>query len=247
MPTKAFQRFANRIAYYNSDIELCDALVRAFTRLPHSEDNLAVALGADALRYPVLATRLNNRNSKGICGSHLKSTLYAAYVKDLFEDFSAFISDTMTKAALAGIDPARFVGEIKLDLHASEILAAGNWDAAVRLVSDAIFRKLENERNTKDLLRKASARLGLQLDQNILTAAMPYLDARHILVHRDGKTDDLYCHDYPQIQLRSGKIVTDYTFVIAARDAVNALARHIDDSIIQANLVRNQDLAGQAN
>lgn len=152
----------------------------------------------------------------------------------------------MTKAAMAGIDPARFVGEIKLDLHAAEILAAGNWDATVRLVSDAIFRKLENERNTRELLRKASARLGLAINQATLVAAMPYLDARHILVHRDGKVDDQYCLDYPQVALRDGKIQTNYQFVIAARNAIDALARHIDDRIIQANLVRNQDLVGQA-
>lgn len=246
MTTKAYHRFSNRIAYYNSDIELCDALVERFFRLPHSDENLAVSLGADAERYPLLSRRVNTRTSKNICGNHLKATLHAAFIKDLFEDFSAFISDTMTKAAMAGIDPARFVGEIKLDLHAAEILATGNWEATVRLVSDAIFRKLENERNTKELLRKASARLGLALDQAILDAAMPFLDARHILVHRDGRADDQYRHDYPQVVLRNGKIQTNYQFVIGARNAIDALARHIDERIIHANLVRNQDLVGQA-
>jgi len=245
VPTKAYHRFLNRIAYYNTDIELCELLVGRFFQTPHSDENLAVALGSTADIHPSLSRRVNSRNSKNICGNHLKSTLYAAFIKDLFEDFSAFISDTMTKAALAGIDPARFVGEIRLDLHAADILATGNWDAAVRLVSDAIFRKLENERNTKELLRKASARLGLALDQNVLNGAMPYLDARHILVHRDGRVDDLYVADYPQIQVREGKIATNYQFVGDARRAVDALARHIDERVIAANLVRNQDMSGR--
>ncbi len=116
----------------------------------------------------------------------------------------------MTKAALKGIDPARFVGEVRLDIHAAEFLAAGNWDAAVALVSNAIFRKLENERNTKDLVRKASVRLGLQIDQGKLDAAMPYLDARHMLVHRDGKTDEQYRRDYPGIPLDGEKLIIDY-------------------------------------
>ncbi|WP_380785641.1 hypothetical protein [Sphingomonas sp. R86521] len=245
MATKAYHRFSNRIAYYNSDIELCDALVEKFITIPNSEDSVAVALGSDEQRYPHLSRRVNVRDSRNIVGQHLKATLHAAFIKDLFEDFSEFISGTMTKAALAGIDPARFVGEIKLDLHASEILAAGNWDAAVRLVSDAIFRKLENERNTKDLLKKASARLGLDLDATLVAGAMPYLDARHILVHRDGKADPLYRSDYPLIPLRNDKIVVNRDFVESARNAVDALARHIDDRIIQANLVRNQDMSGQ--
>lgn len=245
MPTKAYNRFANRIAYYDTDIELCDLLVSGFFRTPHSQENLAVALGSAADRYPNLARRINTRTSKSICGNHLKATLHGAFIKDLFEDFSAFISDTMTKAALAGIDPARFVGEIKLDLHAADILATGNWDSAVRLVSDAIFRRLENERNTKELLRKASARLGLAIDQNVLDTAMPYLDARHILVHRDGRVDALYIADYPQIAIREGKLVTNSEFVRDARRTVDALAKHIDDRVIAANLVRNQDMGGR--
>ncbi len=74
---------------------------------------------------------------------------------------------------------------------------------------------------------------------------MPFLDARHILVHRDGTADELYRRDYPQIALRKGKIVVNFDFVLSARAAVDALARHIDDRIIHANLVRNQDMHGR--
>jgi hypothetical protein len=163
----------------------------------------------------------------------------------LFEDLSEFISDTMTKAALKGIDPGRFVGEVKLDIHAADFLAAGDWEAAVKLVSDAIFRKLENERNTRDLIRKASVRLGLQISQQTLDAAMPYLDARHILVHRDGRTDEQYRRDYPNIRLRDERIVVDYPFVADAKRTVTALALDIDQRIIASNLVRPQDVSGQ--
>ncbi|WP_294217966.1 hypothetical protein [uncultured Sphingomonas sp.] len=245
MTTKAYHRFSQRIAYYNSDVELVEVLVGQFVQMPNTNDNIAVSLGCDAGRYPNLARRVNVRDSRKIVGGHLKATLHASFIKDLFEDFSEFIADTMTKAAQAGIDPARFVGEIKLDIHAAEILGTGGWDAAVKLVSDAIFRKLENERNTKDLIRKASARLGLALETGIVEAAMPFLDARHILVHRDGTADELYRRDYPQIALRKGKIVVNFDFVLSARAAVDALARHIDDRIIHANLVRNQDMHGR--
>ena len=150
----------------------------------------------------------------------------------------------MTNAAMKGINPARFVGNVKLDLHATDILSAGNWDGAVRAISDAIFRKLENERNTRDLVRKASERLGLNVEQAVLDAAMPYLDARHILVHRDGKTDEKYRNDYPTIPLRNDKLVVDFALVSNAKIAVSALAREIDDKLIAADLVRAKDLDG---
>jgi len=244
MVTKAYRRFEQRIEDYGTDLELCDLLVRKFSNATDTATSVAEALGSTIDRHPYLERRKNNRKSRLICGNHLKHTLYVAFIKDLFEDFSEFISDTMTKAALKGIDPARFVGDVKLDIHTVDFLAVGNWESAVRLISDEIFRKLENERNTKELIKKSSVRLGLQIDQGTLDAAMPYLDARHILVHRDGKTDKQYRHDYANIALNEEKIIVDFSFVARAKDTVTALALDIDQRIIASNLVRRQDISG---
>jgi len=245
MTTKAHHRFIQRVEYYGTDLELCDLLVKRFIAVGNSQASVAEALGSTNDRYPYLGRRVNALKSRRICGSHLKQTLYIAFIKDLFEDFSAYLADTMTKAALKGIDPARFIGDVRLDIHAAEILGAGNWDAAVRLISDAIFRKLENERNTRDLIRKASVRLGLQITQATLDDAMPYLDARHILVHRDGVTDLQYHNDYPLIRHNGDKIAVDYAFVSEAKRTVVALALEIDNKIIATDLVRGQDLHGR--
>jgi hypothetical protein len=246
MATKALRRFVQRVDYYGADLELCDALVRSFMGSANSTSTVAEGLASTNTQYPYLAKRVNSKRSREICGMHLKRTVHIAFVKDLFEDFSEYISTAMTKAAQAGIDPNKFVGEVKLDLHVADILKSGNWDAAVKLISDAVFRKLENERNTRELIRKATVRLGLNLTQAKIVAAMPYLDARHILVHRDGKTDEQYRTDYPGIALRGDAIVVDYTFVSAAKTNIIALAQHVDDNLIAANLVRAQDLSGNA-
>lgn len=245
MATKALHRFIQRVEYYGADLELCDLLVRKFFAVGNSDASVAEALGSTNERHPYLGRRVNARKSRVICGSHLKQTLHVAFIKDLFEDFSAYLAETMTKAALKGIDPARFIGDVRLDIHAAEILGAGNWEATVRLISDAIFRKLENERNTRDLIRKASVRLGLQIDQATLDGAMPYLDARHILVHRDGVTDPQYRNDYPLIPHNGDKIGVDYAFVSEAKRTVTSLALDIDAKIIAADLVRRQDMQGQ--
>jgi len=245
MATKVYRRFVQRIESYTSDLELCDLLVRQFLVTPNSDASVAEALGSNNRQHLHLGRRRNNRKSRDIFGFHLKASLYAAFIKDLFEDFSEFLSETLTKAAMKGIDPARFIGNVKLELHAADILGAGNWDAVVRMISDALFRRLENERNTKDLIEKASVRIALQLDNAILDAAMPYLDARHMLVHRDGKTDEKYQNDYPKIRLRDDKIIVDFQFVSVAKTTVIALAMHIDQCIIAANLVRRQDVDGQ--
>ncbi|UWQ16663.1 hypothetical protein [Jannaschia sp. M317] len=246
MKTKAFQRFIQRIGYYDSDIELCDLLVKSYLNGPNSDENIAVALSATAESHPVLAGRPNTRASRNTTGNHLKSTVAAAYIKDLFEDFSEYISEVMTKAAIKGINPAQFVGDVKIEIQARDILSYGTWDQVVSHISGEIFRKLENERNTRELIRKASRRLGLNVDNALLDAAMPYLDARHILVHRDGKTDQKYRDTYPAVRLRNEKIVTDLTFAKDAKTAVKALGSDIDAKIIAADLIRQQDLSGNA-
>ncbi|MGO1080724.1 hypothetical protein [Inquilinus sp. CA228] len=221
-------------------------LVERFLDIENSERSVAEALGGTNDRHPYIGRRVNNRQSRSICGNHLKRTIYVSFVKDLFEDLSEYISSTMRNAALKGLDPARFVGDAKIDITAAEFLASGSWSAAVGLVSDTVFRKIENEKSTKDLVRKASARLGLQLDQTKFDVAMPYLEARHVLVHRDGKVDDRYRQEYPRIRIKDEKIVVDHMFVTDARSAVTELALDIDRKVIAANLVRLQDMSGLA-
>ena len=245
MSTKALRRFIQRVDTCAEDLELCDLLVRGFGSLADTPNSITQVLGSTQIKHPALDRRTNSRASRMICGNHLKHTLYVAFVKDLHEDFSEFLTSTMTRAAQKGVEPARFIGDAKLDLHAKEILEAGSWDQAVRVISDAIFRKLENERNTRVLIEKVNSRIGLRVDLAILVAAMPYLDARHMLVHQDAKADAAYLRDHPHIRLRDGRIIVDFAFVSAARIAVTALASHIDEKVIASQLVRSQDMSGR--
>jgi hypothetical protein len=244
--TKAFQRFIHRISYYESDIELCDLLVCRYLNGANSDENISISLGSTTEAHQVLASRPNTRASRNTTGNHLKSTVAAAYIKDLFEDFSEYISEVMTKASIKGVNPGQFVGDAKIEIQAKDILSAGSWEKVVSNISGEIFRKLENEKNTRELIKKASRRLGLNVDNALLDAAMPYLDARHILVHRDGKTDQKYRDTYPTVRLRGEKIVSDMAFAKAAKITVKALASDIDAKIIAADLIRQQDLSGNA-
>lgn len=247
MATKAYRRFEQRIQDYEGDLELCDLLVQKFISSSNSGDTIPIAQGRTDEQYPRLATRENKKRSRNICGAHLKNTLYSSFIKDLYEDFSEYISTIMSQAAAKGITPAdRFTDGIKdLKVNINDVLSSGDWDSAVRVISDTVFRGLERLRNTRKLIEQASTRLGFSIETSILDDAMPYLDARHIFVHRDGKTDDKYRSDYPLIALNSEKIVNDFAFASSARTAVIALAKEIDEKVIAANLIRSQDLAGR--
>ncbi|MBP2237084.1 hypothetical protein J2Z31_003598 [Sinorhizobium kostiense] len=72
---------------------------------------------------------------------------------------------------------------------------------------------------------------------------MPDLDARHILVHRDGKADAVYREAYPDVALENqGKIKLDFMFVNSARTSVCEPANQSDQQIIATNVVAQNDV-----
>lgn len=72
---------------------------------------------------------------------------------------------------------------------------------------------------------------------------MPYLDMRHILVHRDGIVDAEFAARHPQIGLSAGKEFSlQFSQIADARDAINALVSQIDERVVTNSLLLPEDL-----
>ncbi|QND46981.1 hypothetical protein HB780_14685 [Rhizobium lusitanum] len=233
MRTKPYQRFIARVADYEADIELSDVLVTTFiSKVKNSNHNIATHMGLSNQLYPKLASRINSHQSRKIVGIHLQKALYGSFMKDLYEDFSEFLQETIKAAAMKGIDYPRLLSGSSVDMKMIDVLKAGSWDALLIKVSENVFRSLENERSTIKLIEKFNIKLDLKIQQNFVDEAMPYLEARHIIVHRDGKADAKYIADYAAIALDpKGKIKLDFAFVTLARTKVCELARHINERV----------------
>lgn len=238
LKTKNYQRFISRIGNYESDLELSNVLITNFiTNTPNSQGTLAQAMGANGATHLKLAGCVNTHQSRKVIGLHLKKTLYSSFLKDLYEDFTDFLKASLESAARIDPEPARFIGNSKINMGIVDILKLGSWAAFLGKVSEDIFRSLENERSTIALVNKLNERLGLEVPEATISAAMPYLDARHIFVHRDGKADNVYKAAHPNVVLDAqGKIKLDFLFVNAARLAVCELGNQVDQQIIAANL-----------
>ncbi|GHG82052.1 hypothetical protein [Pseudodonghicola xiamenensis] len=247
MPTsKALQRFQDRVRAFSEDLELADLLVKQLRSLNDSDKSICEELAGQPDRHERLHARRNTAASRGIISNHFRRTIQSAFIKDLHEDFSEYLATSLGRAALTEIDPNRYTGEVKIDIKASELLAAGSWESVVSLISSKIFRALENEKSTRKLIKKISDRVGLELDDAILDTAMPYLDARHILVHADGIADVEYKTAYPDIELNDDKLSINFTFVTHAKDAVHKLACHIDEQFLDKGLVPPAFISGPA-
>lgn len=210
----------------------------------NSGQSICEALGGDPVRYTRLHARQNTRPSRKIVGTHFRRTIQSAFIKELHEDFSDFLATALGRAALTGVDPNRYTGDVKIDIKASELLSAGSWEAVVALISSKIFRALENEKSTKKLISKISSRLGVDLDDGILDAAMPYLDARHILVHADGIADETYKENYGDIALHEDRLIVNFAFIESAKATILALAGHMDQKFLEKGFVPDQFVAG---
>ncbi len=191
----------------------------------------------DPGRHPRLSCRNDTNASRLLAVNHRKSSIAAAHLKDLYADLTQYLREVLGAAAAHGIDPGRFVGEHGFETDAKTLLSLGSWPAVVQYVSDTVYQQMESERSTKALVRKVSVKLGLQLDQAVVDTALPYLVARHLLVHADGIVSADFANSYPGIGLSEGdSIPLGYSFILAARQAIKALAEEIDQKAVAAGI-----------
>lgn len=241
MKTKAFVRFLNRVQHYSADLELVDVFARSANKLATGKGYMFDAVSPS--HHPVLSKRGSAKGSRTNALTHLKATLGASHIKDLYEDLSEYLRTVLTICARRGVQPARLVGSHRFEVDAKTLLELGSWDAIVEFVSKRIYRSIEEERSTKELVRKMSAKLGLNIDQSFIDQALPYLDARHLLVHEDGRVDEKYARDYPALGLKHGEFIkTDYQFVSDASSAIIALVREFDRQIVATGMIDSTDL-----
>lgn len=242
--SKFLIRFLNRAARFDADIEFVDVVARAVKNghLHTQKDKTIFAL-VQPSRHPRLAKHKASDHNRGLVVSHLKRTVYAAYIKDLYEDLSEYAASLLGSAAKRGLDPGRLIGEHKITLDANELLRCGSWDAVVGLVSQNLFRRLENERSTKKLLDALDKKLALGADTGLVAAALPYLDARHLLVHADGIVDTEFVQSHPSFGAVAGEqLDVGWQLVSAARRHIVALVKHYDTQALSAGVVFSEDV-----
>ncbi len=241
MKTKAYVRFLNRIEHYAADVELVDVFALSADKLTASSGGrMFDAVHPD--KHPTLAKRGNGAGSRKIALGHLKASIATAHVKDLYEDVTMYLQELLAAAMRRGLDPQRLIGEHEFPTNANRLLRLGSWPAVVQFVADSVFRKLEDERSTKNLLRKMDSKLGLGIDQAVIDAALPYLEARHFLVHDDGVVDAEFAAQHASLGLKAGDCIpTDYAFVVAARAAMANLVKEIDAKVIAKQVVAAED------
>lgn len=224
--SKGFRKFISRLKNFEEDIETLDVFCKnmpSFSLGPKIFDGVTT-------RHPNLNKRSNSQHNRILVSTHLKHTLYVSLIKEIYEELMLYLGYILTCGALSSVDPTRLVGnDQKINMTANDILSLDSKEDIVTRIMRDIFRKLENKRDTLLLIKELNERLGLDIENEIIDEAMPYLQARHKFVHADGLVDDSFKNSYPNIKLTDDNCIKlDRNIMKSAFLSIKNLADEIE-------------------
>jgi len=241
MKSKALVVFQNRAKHFEADLELIDLLTIAIA-------NGSLPSGAylyehcDGSRHPVLSKRRKTIGSRNAAIRHLSATVRASYIKDLYEDFCAYLTAIIRSAAAKGLSTDRLIGDHSFVIEAKDLLALKNWDSVLERLSSDLFRKIEEIRDTLKTIKAFCRKLDLQVEPQVVQSALAFFQMRHLLVHADGLVDKEFAGRFPSFGWTSGEyVILTPDLILDANRSVSALVLAIDTQVVAKKIIRAQD------
>lgn len=237
--SKGYQRFYDRLNFFRIDKEVVDNFYENKETLAGADK---IFIGVNHVSYPLLNIRQNTTDSRNLVVKHLQHTVYVSFIKEIYEEVTEYIRYILKEAALNGADTNRLIGEHNVNMKANDILSKGSKKDIVEYIMNSVFQQLENERSTLELIKKIKSKLGLNITQNLIDDALPYLELRHVLVHSDGKPNTDFRTKYPFFSLdQKRKVKLTQTVLDDSYKKVNALLLKMDKEMIRLNYISDSE------
>ena len=173
---------------------------------------------------------------------HLKSTVNASYIKDIYEELTMYLRGITAEAYQnATVSPERIIGEHKINMSAVDILAGIKDGTLAQTVIDNMFQAIENERSTINLIKKVCSKLGITVQTQLIEDAVYFLEIRHKLVHTGGYADEEFRNAHPTLRYTHGHYIDlTYQTITAAKKAVFDLVSAIDAEALVKGIINPQ-------
>lgn len=237
--SKGYRRFKSRVEYFQEDMETVAVLLKNKELLADS-DKIFKSLTERG--QPRLSKRKSTSGSRNVVIRHLQNTLFVSIIKDLYEEvlsYCAYVSDC---AAQTLPNANKLIGDQNCSFTANDLLSLPDRKTIVSLIMSKVFRNIENKKDTLLLVSSLNDRLKLGVGIETISNALPYLDARHKFIHADGKADDKYRKDYPQIALdKDGYIILNSTVIREALSAMQKLVSEYESTMKTNNLFPQEE------
>ena len=238
--SKAHNTFVNRVLHFDDDIEFMDIVCRHVARTDFAEDD-KIFKCFDVDKHPNIARHIATQHSRKLIANHCKATLYASYVKDIYEEFSEYLRSIIAEAFdNAKISPERIAGGHEtISMTLKDILKFQMNGTLTEIIIGRIFQALENERSTIKLINKVCSKLGLTVDESIIQDAVYYLEIRHKLVHADGLADEDFRKSHQGLTYTNDShIDLTYDTIISLKKNVTALVDAIDREALSKQILK---------
>lgn len=236
--SKHYQSFKNKMLHFDDDIEFTDILYTAIKTTPIAENTQSLFEYLSPEKHPNLSRLSLCQENRLHVVRHLKSTISASYIKDIYEELTIYLRGITAEAYQnATVSPERIIGEHKVNMSAVDILSGLKDGTLAQTVIDNMFQALENERSTISLIKKVCTKLGVTVDTHIIDDAVYYLEIRHKLVHTDGYADEEFRNTHPTLKYTHGHYIDlTYQTIIAAKTAVFKLITAIDSDALSKGM-----------
>lgn len=238
--SKCLISFKNKMSHFNADLDFADILSKSIENGDFSSEE-ELFPGSNDEKYITLSGYKVGVQNRRLVVNHLKSTLYTAYIKDLYEEFAIYLKGMMKEVYCnAKVTPERLSGEHTVKLSSVDILHHIQVGDLVDVVIDGIFQSLESERSTIGLITKFHNKIGIEINQSLVDSAIHFLEIRHKLVHTDGYVDEEFKKAHDLLKYTSAnKIKLSYYTICQAYEAVLCLVSDIDAKVINAGLAKS--------
>lgn len=236
--SKAFASFKNKVLHFNDDIELVDILYATIKHQPANYDDRLFDF-QDRSKHLNISRYKNCQENRLMVVQHLKSTIYSAYVKDVYEELTIYLKSIILEAyENAKVDPKRIIGEHKVNMSAVDILAGIHNGTLAQTIIENMFQALENERSTITLIKKSCTKLGISVKDELIDDAVYYLEIRHKLVHTDGYADEEFRKKHKSLRYTArGYIDLSYPVLQSMRNSLLALVGAIDEDALKKEII----------
>ena len=248
--TTAQHHFTCQMDFHKSDVEMIDCMCSK-----KAVEKLVEGGIPDKYQYLKQDLRLKKENPSSSLVKHLKGFMYASlikqfhdYVMEYFMTVLRLIANNPNKGvALLGLRSAcRKEGDKSPDFSfmEDEIMKASDISQLKVLFAKRVLRRLEQKRDSLDLIRALYKMLGKNTTKTV-NEAMPYLEMRHLLVHNGGRYDQKFIDNY-------GKCFTDakvgwrinlnFGKMKSAAKCLRAFVREVDKFVLAGKFVRDEDI-----
>ena len=251
--TKAYQTFRDHLLWLETDVQVIDSICNYAQKELNKkvkeddlspESSMSSVMGVNILKYNKLThpwrqsrkifnQTINRRFEYAIC------QLYSYFVDYLHEIlFELYIKNP--KKVVENLTKNSKGSNFSFDYY--DVIKLGTYSALEHQMVDTVFRKLEDERDTKKLMTKILKCAGIDdLVDNKINEALQYLELRHLFVHHKGIVDEFYARVYGNLftpALNKGhQVPRTYTTYSNAVTKISTLVHIIDQKLISTGLV----------